>query len=340
MQDYKAIALTAAISALGVTIFAGLHLPLPFLLGPMLGCLVAALAGVGLRGAPRASTVMRTILGVAVGASITPALFHRLPQMAASLALMPFLVLAIGAVGYPLFRRVFGFDHATSYYAAMPGGLQDMLVFGEEAGGDIRALGLIHATRVLLIVTALPVFFAYVLGVDMSRAPGLPAADIPLMELGLMALIAILGWKIAARVGLFGASILGPLILAAFASLAGVIEHRPPAEAIYAAQFFIGFSVGVKYSGITWPEIRRDVGAGVGYTVLILLIAIGFASAAIWLGLVPKIEGLLAFSPGGQAEMAVLAIVAGGDVAFVVAHHLIRIVIVIIGAPMVARLLR
>lgn len=339
MQNALAIGSTFLISALGVGAFSLLHLPLPFLLGPMLGCLVAALCGVRLRGAPRASAVMRTILGVAVGASITPALFHRLPHMAASLALMPLLIVAIGAIGYPFFRRVFGFDHATSYYAAMPGGLQDMLVFGEEAGGDVRALSLIHATRVLIIVTALPVFFAYVLGVDLARPPGLPAADIPRVELALMAVLGLAGWQLAERAGLFGASILGPLILAAAASLGGLIEHRPPAEAIYAAQFFIGFTVGVKYSGITWPEIRRDVGAGIGYTLVIFVIAIAFAALAIRLGLVPRVEGLLAFSPGGQAEMAVLAIVAGADVAFVVAHHVVRIVLIIVGAPVVARLM-
>ena len=56
-----------------------------------------------------------------------------------------------------LFPKVLGFDFATSYYSAMPGGLQDMLLFGEEAGGDVRALSLIHATRVMVIVAALPI---------------------------------------------------------------------------------------------------------------------------------------------------------------------------------------
>jgi uncharacterized membrane protein AbrB (regulator of aidB expression) len=41
--------------------------------------------------------------------------------------------------------------------------------------------------------------------------------------------------------------------------------------------------------------------------------------------------------PGGQAEMVMIAIVAGSDVAFVVTHHLLRIVTVILAAPIVAR---
>ena len=48
---------------------------------------------------------------------------------------------------------------------------------------------------------------------------------------------------------------------------------------------------------------------------------------------------LLAFLPGGQAEITVLAIVAGVDAAFVVAHHVFRMVLVILGAPVAMRLL-
>ena len=39
------------------------------------------------------------------------------------------------------------------------------------------------------------------------------------------------------------------------------------------------------------------------------------------------------------AEMTVLAIVAGADLGYVIAHHLTRIVFVILGAPIVARML-
>lgn len=48
------------------------------------------------------------------------------------------------------------------------------------------------------------------------------------------------------------------------------------------------------------------------------------------------IEGFLAFAPGGQAEMTVLAIVAGADLGFVVIHHLARLTLVILGAPIFA----
>jgi membrane AbrB-like protein len=331
------IAATLGVAALGVALFVFLNLPLPWLLGPLFACLVAALAGAKLKGPPVMGDAMRTVLGVAVGASITPDVAGRVPDMALSLALVPPFILAIGLVGYPFFRRVCKFDPATSYYGAMPGGLQDMLVFGQEAGGNVRHLSLIHATRVLLVVSALPFVLTTILGMDLDRPIGAPAAQLPPHELLLMVAIAGFGWWGAKRVGLFGATILGPMILATFASLTGLIHSRPPAEAILAAQFFIGLSVGVKYVGVTWAELRRVVVAAIGYTLLIGMVALAFAEVAYFLNLAPQAEALLAFSPGGQGEMTVLAIVAGADIAYVVTHHLTRIVVVILGAPIVAR---
>lgn len=127
-------ATTLGLALAGVGLFYLLGLPLPFLFGPMTACLLAALAGAPLRGMGTVSVLARTILGVAVGASITPEVVGRIPQMAGSVALVPLYVVVIGLVGVPFFRRL-GYDPVTSWYAAMPGGLQDMVIFGTEAGG-------------------------------------------------------------------------------------------------------------------------------------------------------------------------------------------------------------
>jgi membrane AbrB-like protein len=338
-MNWRHLALTFMVCFLGTGLFILADLPLPMLLGPIFACLVGALVGLPLRDAGPVNKSMRTILGVAVGASLTPALFGRLPDMALSVALVPLFVLTIGAIGYPWFRRICGFDHPTSYYCAMPGGLQDMVIFGEEAGGNIRALSLVHATRVLAIVSAAPFLLHYFWGLDLSNPPGEPASTIPLHELALMVFCGLVGWWGAARLGMFGAGILGPLILTGALSLTGFITHRPPAEAIYLAQFFIGMGVGVKYVGVTLNEVRKVILAALGYSGLLAIIALVFSEIVIWLTDAHSLEAFLAFAPGGQAEMAVLTIIAGADIAFVITHHLVRLFVVILGAPIVAHLL-
>lgn len=334
------IALTFVIAALGVAVFDAASLPLPWLLGPIAACLIAALSGVQMGGIKPLNEGMRTILGVAVGATFTPIMLVSMAGMWPTLLMIPVMVAAIGVIGVPYFMRVWRYDFATSYYSTMPGGLQDMLVFGEEAGGNPRTLSLIHATRVLVIVVALPFILQGFWGADLSNPPGAPAREVPPGQVLLMIACALVGWQGAKRIGMFGASILGPLIVAAICALAGLLHHRPPVEAIWAAQFFIGMGVGMKYSGITMSEVRRDLTAGLGFCVILIILTLIFVEAVYVMGLAPGMEALLAFAPGGQAELTVLALIVGADVAFVIAHHVLRIFVVILGAPLFARMFK
>lgn len=328
--------LTLTLAVVGTLVFWQLALPLPFLFGPMFACLAAALLGAPLRGIKPIAQGARTILGVAVGASITPTVIHQLPQMAGSVAFVPLYIAAIGIIGVPYFRKICGFDLPTAYFAAMPGGLQDMVMFGEEAGANVRTLSLIHATRVLVIVTIVPAVLIYFFDRPLSQPIGAPVTQLPLWELAVMAAAAIGGWKLASRIGLFGAAILGPMIVTAILSLSGIIEQRPPREAILAAQFFIGTGIGVGYVGVTLHELRRDVLAGMIFVIILAVLAFVVTEIVVQFGFATPLEGFLAFAPGGQAEMTVLAIVAGADLGFVVVHHLVRLTLVILGAPVVA----
>lgn len=331
---------TFGIAGVGVTVFMALNLPLPWLLGPIFACLIAALFGVPMQGIKPLNNFIRTILGVAVGATLTPAVLATMTGYWPTLLLIPIIVAAIGAIGVPYFQRFWGFDFPTAYYSTMPGGLQDMLVFGEEAGGNVRTMSLVHATRVLVIVAALPFLLKFFWDADLNNPPGVPAFTVPANQLALMLVCSFIGWQGAKWIGLFGASILGPLILAGIFAMLGVLQHRPPAEAIWAAQFFIGMTVGVKYAGITMAEIRKDVTAALGFCVILGALTLIFFEIVYALELAPAMEALLAFAPGGQAELTVLAIIVGADLSFVISHHILRIFLVIMGAPVAARLFK
>ncbi len=182
-----------------------------------------------------------------------------------------------------------------------------MLIFGQEAGGNPRALSLIHATRVMGIIWVAPTLMAMIWQIDLHKPPGVPLQSVPVLELLLMPICGLLGWKIAERIRLFGASILGPMILTAIVSLSGLIHTWPPAEILWCAQFFIGISVGVHYSGITLAELRRDIFAGgrlqpdLGHYQRL------FYHMIINLGIASELNALLAFLAGGQAEMMMIA---------------------------------
>lgn len=227
-SELPRIAATTVLAAVGTAVFVWIGLPLPFLFGPLIACLIAALAGAPVAKPGKIGVLMRTVLGVAIGASITPELVERLPQMTVSLALVPVYVIVVALVGVPFFRRVYGLDRPTAFFAAMPGGLQEMTAFGEETGAKVRTLTLIHGTRLLVIVLIAPVIMVVFFGANLDAPVGAPAADIPPHELVIMCITALVGWQVALRLRIFGAVIIGPMILAAALSLSDVIHYRPP----------------------------------------------------------------------------------------------------------------
>jgi uncharacterized protein len=105
------------------------------------------------------------------------------------------------------------------------------------------------------------------------------------------------------------------------------------------AQVFIGMSVGVHYVGITLRELQSTVVLGVAFVILLALITAVFVETVVLTGLADPVDAFLAFAPAGQAEMTVLAIIVGADLGYVILHHLTRMVLVITGAPLAARMM-
>ncbi len=332
--------ITHTICLTGAAIFLWLELPLPWLFGPLFSCLLAALIGINLYSIKILSDAMRTILGVAVGATVTLSFLLALPGFWNTLIFIPITVILSGIIGVWYFQKLCGYDFPTAYYSSMPGGLQDMLVFGEEAGGNVRAMSLIHATRVLVIIIALPTLLTFIWGISLDKPPGDPIKNFEIEQLIILGICGIAGWKIASFLGMFGASILGPLILTAIASITGILHTRPPVEAIWAAQYFIALGIGVKYVGVTAQEIRKDILAGLGFCIFLLVITLSIVSLVINYNLAPAVDAILSMAPGGQAELVVITLIVGADLGFVVAHHLFRIFIVILGAPIMERFMK
>ena len=151
------------------------------------------------------------------------------------------------------------YDRVTAYYASMPGGLQDMIVFGIEAGGNPRTLSLIHATRSLVLITLAPIILTQFFGLRLDKPLGSPITELPLVENVGLFLTGIAGMILFKKMKLFGADILGPLMLAAPLTMSGFLTHRPSEEMIVLSQFFIGLGVGIHYQGITAKELGRDI---------------------------------------------------------------------------------
>ncbi len=326
--------LALAIGATGSFLFVALRLPLPWMLGALTACFFAAILKLPINRPRKIIRPMRMVLGVAVGAAFSPELVGRAGGMVVSLAILVPFMLLIGFLGILYFRRLVGFDRPTAFFAAMPGGFNDMLAMGRDAGADLRKLSLAHATRVLIIVFAVPFWLQWSQGLVIG---GRPVSATHIFDLGLTDVVVLLGcgllgWWGAKRLGISGAAIVGPMIMSAVLHAAGLVEAKVPRELINLAQIVLGTHVGCQFLGITMREFVTTVAAGIAYTAGLLALTALFTTLVVEVTGLPIPPVLLAYAPGGQAEMNLMAVVLGTDVAYVALHHLLRLAIVIVGS--------
>jgi len=336
------LALALAIGSLGGWLAAQVFVPLPWLLGSMIATTLAATAGAPVAAWTPLRSLYIAVLGVLLGSGFTPGAFAQAHEWLLSLAVLVVFTLVAALLGMAFFRRVAGFDTPTSYFAAMPGGLSEMVFMGEALGGDVRTISLTHAARLLLVVLVLPVLFQSAFGLD-AGARGLPGpelANLGARPIAILLACGLLGWAGARALRLPAAPILGPMALSAAVHMTGVIAVGPPRELVATAQVVIGSAIGARFAGTHPATIARIMVYAAGGTVVLLAATLGFAALAAAVTSFELPVLILAYAPGGLAEMSLIALALNAQASFVATHHIVRIVLVIGGAPVVFRIAR
>lgn len=336
------IALTLLLGSAGGAAAWWLDTPLPWMIGAMTVITTAALCGLPVRSLHPLRAGMITILGVMLGSAFTPTL---LAQVAAwpvpLLGLFVYCAATLGA-GVLYFRRVARMDLTTSFFAAAPGGLNEMTIVGAQMGGDERVISLTHAVRILLVVFTIPIWFR----MFMDYSPAARAAvtvgilDIPLAELAKLGACAVIGGWVGHRLRLPAWQVLGPMIASAAAHMTGLTAASPPIELISAAQVVMGVGVGCRFAGTRFGEVRSAILHAAVFCAIMLAIAVTCSLVLHHLTGLSTAALVLAYAPGGLAEMSLVALALAIDIAFVATHHAVRLLIVLAITPPIFKYLR
>jgi membrane AbrB-like protein len=196
---------------------------------------------------------------------------------------------------------------------------------------------LVQAARVLAIVFVLPFWLQFVGGLPLGGA--MPSAlhiwQLPLVDAVIIVAIAWAGWKAAERLGLFGGSIVGPMVLSAGLHVLALTTVKVPVEVLIVTQISIGIVIGGQFRGISLREFVTILSWGFAFAFLLVIAAAAMTLLTARLTGLDATALLLSYAPGGQNEMAVMALILGLDVAIVALHHLMRVTMVILGAQVV-----
>lgn len=333
-----AIAVTIALAAAGGWIARHIGAPLPMLLGSLVAVAIASLAGLKIGGRsvgmhPDTRLYFIPVIGVSIGAAFTPALFAEAAEWWPSLLALFLYIPAAHLSGMALYRRFGRLDLVTSYYAAAPGGLIDVIQMGEEAGAQMRPLITLQFLRLILTILLIPLAFMLATGHAVGSAAGahLAGSDAPMGWTDALVLL------VAGAAGSFGGrrmklpagTITGPIILSAAAHLGGLTTAAAPDWLIAVTQLVIGASLGARFVGLTAAEFARSAATAL-MGVLSTLALAGIAALLLSRAVGERPEAvILAFAPGGLAEMSLVAVSMQISVVFVTAHHVVRLLLAV-----------
>lgn len=320
----------------GGVLFFLLHLPLPWLLGSLFGSLVATqISRLTVVKPEKLAIPARAILGLAIGSAFSPEILQYLPDYLLSLVLMiPVLISTIFA-GHLYFEKLIGFNRHTSFFCSLPGGLIEMSMICQSYGADIRRVTLIQTCRVLLIVYSVPFAIHHWTHTDLSGRERMsaPITDFP-FEQGLVLIIAaIVGMFAMKLLRLPGATIVGPMFFSAILYSLGWVDVRIPDECMILAQIVLGTNIGCSFVNLSRKEFANTLIISLGYFLVLGAITLTSAYLIHLLTGIQLVSTVLAYIPGGQAEMNLIALMVGVTIPYIALHHIVRMVLVMTVAP-------
>ena len=332
---------TLVVGAAGGALFAWLNLPLAWMLGAMVATTAVSLGGANLYVPGPMRSIMVAIIGVLLGASFTPEVIDKAREWPLTIGcLLLYLGVLVGGL-FLYFHRIVGLDVPTAYFSATPGGLSEMVITGAAMGADDRTIALIHTSRVLLVVLAIPLWYRFMTGVATTpSAMGPSIGAIGHTDVAVLAACAVAGVVAGRLLRLPAYRLSGPLLASAAVHVTGLNESAPPWEVVAAAQVVVGSAIGARFTGVPIRRVLGLMAAALVSTVLMLAATVSFAlvlapaTGLDWRSIV------LAYAPGGLAEMSLIALSLGIETAFVATHHVIRIGLIVVAAPLVFSRLR
>lgn len=245
-------------------------------------------------------------------------------------------------------------DMMTSFVGTAPGGLSAMPGIAQEVGANTAIVSLVQTIRVLLVVMTIPFFVFFIhskypdsqtvthqmLGAGTSEF----GAEYVMWTAGFI-LAAFFACKAAKRLRFPAPWLLGSMIGVAAVQIAGsslagynLTAWWPHGFSVL-SQICLGATIGSKIHKEMFIGVSKTLAVAFLGSVGLIIAMIASAVVTAHVAGISLTTAILAFSPGGIAEMATTSVTLHADSTFVVAVQVLRVVLVIAMLPPFFRLL-
>jgi membrane AbrB-like protein len=324
---------TLAIGAFGGLLFAFLHIPG----GSMSGSVVAvALSTIYARPSPLGGplrVLALSTMGMAIGSVVGPQTFSNMAAYPGTMALMALCVVCMTLASTLVWSWLMGWPPAMALLSSVPGSMSYIVSVSMSLGADAAKIAVAQMSRVIFLVTVLPFIVVWESGGHLGAVVQAHADPIsvlaPTLAVGI-AVGALFTWA-----GMGGGMLFGALVASGVIHYLGYGEGRAPNWVLNGGQILLGSWVGTRFIGFDWRLFGKiclgtaaSVGAAMAVSVLFSMVVSKFFGVSFG-------TSLMAYAPGGQDAMMVLALSLGVDPIFVSAHHLARYFLINLTLPFI-----
>jgi uncharacterized protein len=338
LRTFAQTAETLIIALAGGAAFTLLGFPAGLISGSVLAVAAAALLGRPVRVPVMLARAGYVLIGILLGAVVTPQTVKGFAAWPISIALVMVAAVGMMLATATYLRLVHGWDRLSALLGASPGSMTQVIALSTELGADLPAIAIVQTMRVLLLTTGIPAGLA-LFGLV---APALPVVREPpggssVAEIALVVAVscatAIVFWRLRFPAGLLFGAMVGSRLLHGL----GLVQAALPWWVGSASVLVLGALVGSRFANQSFRLLAGYLGAAFGSFAVSLSIATIFVLIVAYLFAFPIANIAVAFSPGAQDTMMVLALALHLDPVFVAAHHVARFVVTAFSIAVAAR---
>jgi uncharacterized protein len=329
---------TLIIALGGGAAFTLLGFPAGLVSGSVLAVAAAALLGRPVKVPVPLARACYVLIGILLGAVVTPQTLKGLATWPVSIALVMIAALGMMLATATYLRVVHRWDPLSALMGASPGSMTQVIALSTELGADLPAVAIVQTMRILLLTTGIPAGLA-LFGLV---APAIPVVRGPdggssIGEIAIVIVVstatAIALWRLRFPAGLLFGAMVGSGVLHG----AGLVQAVLPWWVGSAGVLVLGALVGSRFATITFRLLVGYLGAAFGSFAVSLSVATLFVLIVARFFPFPIANIAVAFAPGAQDTMMVLALALHLDPVYVAAHHVARFVVTAFSIAIAAR---
>jgi uncharacterized protein len=328
---------TLLIAAAGGVTFTLIGVPAGLVSGSMLVTAAAALMGRPIKVPLSLARVCFVLIGILLGAVVTPATLRGMATWPMSIVVLSAstAVMIVATTAY--LRFVHRWEPLSALLGASPGSMAQALALATEFGANMRGIAIVQTMRVLLVTIGLPSGLA-LFGLAASGLPPTPAgAGSSVGELAVLVAASTASAVLVHWLRFPGGLLFGAMAASAVLHGGDVVHVTLPWWLGSSAVVVLGALVGSRFANTSLTMLLEYFWAALGSAAVAIAVSAAFVLVVVSFLPFHASDVLIAFAPGAQDTMMVLALALRLDPVYVGAHHLTRFLIVTFSVAVTAR---